>query len=186
MNTAGAGALSALDHEVAIPGLGYIGLPAAALLASFGWLVCGVDVSENIVDTVNAGGVHIEEHDLGWLLGETIASERLVVFTKFPSASYYMIAASTPLGPNNSPDISYVEAAARTIAPKILPGACIIVESKSPVGTTERVAQTMPTCGPGLLCPTTARLTNVTLRWPIVPNACCPARSSLSWRRMIV
>ena len=56
------------DHQVAVIGLGYIGLPTAALLASYGWSVCGVDVSQRVVDTVNAGGVHIEERDLDKLV----------------------------------------------------------------------------------------------------------------------
>lgn len=152
-HTAGAGMLPAPEHEVAIIGLGYIGLPTAAVLASFGWRVCGVDVSEKIVDTVNAGGVHIEERDLDRLVSNAIASERLVAATKVPSASFYMIAVPTPLGANNSPDISYVEAAARAIAPTILPGACVIVESTSPVGTTERVAQIIAEMRPDLVVP---------------------------------
>ena len=58
------------DHQVAVIGLGYIGLPTAAVLASYGWNVCGVDVSEKVVETVNAGGVHIEERDLDRLVRE--------------------------------------------------------------------------------------------------------------------
>lgn len=141
------------EHEVAVIGLGYIGLPTAAVLAGHGWRVCGVDVSEKVVATVNAGGVHIEERDLDRLVGDAIASERLVASTQVPSASYYMIAVPTPLGPGNSPDISSVEAAARAIAPKILPGACVIVESTSPVGTTERVAQIIAEARPDLVVP---------------------------------
>lgn len=141
------------EHEVAIIGLGYIGLPTAAVLASHGWRVCGVDVSEKIVATVNSGGVHIEERDLDRLVSEAIASERLVASTEVPTASFYMIAVPTPLGPGNSPDISFVEAAARAIAPKILPGACVIVESTSPVGTTERVAAIIAELRPDLVVP---------------------------------
>jgi UDP-N-acetyl-D-mannosaminuronic acid dehydrogenase len=141
------------DHDVAVIGLGYIGLPTAAVLAGHGWQVCGVDVSEGIVRTVNAGGVHIEECDLDRLVSEAIASERLVASCDMPSASFYMIAVPTPLGPNKSPDISYVEAAARAIAPRILPGACVIVESTSPVGTTERVAEIIAGLRPDLVVP---------------------------------
>lgn len=143
----------AAEHEVAVIGLGYIGLPTAAVLASHGWRVCGVDVSQRVVDTVNAGGVHIEERDLDRLVSEVIASERLVAACNVPSASFYMIAVPTPLGPGKSPDISYVEAAARAIAPRILPGACVIVESTSPVGTTERVAEIIAELRPDLAVP---------------------------------
>jgi len=141
------------DHQVAVIGLGYIGLPTAALLASYGWQVCGVDVSEKVVATVNAGGVHIEERDLDKLVHDAITAQTLVASTQVPTASFYMIAVPTPLGPDNTPDISYVEAAARAIAPRILPGACVIVESTSPVGTTERVAAIIAEMRPDLVVP---------------------------------
>ncbi|WP_299194604.1 UDP-N-acetyl-D-mannosamine dehydrogenase [uncultured Erythrobacter sp.] len=141
------------DHQVAVIGLGYIGLPTAAVLASYGWNVCGVDVSEKVVETVNAGGVHIEERDLDRLVREASESEKLVAATEVPTAHYYMIAVPTPLTEENTPDISYVEAAARAIAPKVLPGACVIVESTSPVGTTERVAQIIAEMRPDLNLP---------------------------------
>ncbi|MEL7189581.1 MAG: UDP-N-acetyl-D-mannosamine dehydrogenase [Pseudomonadota bacterium] len=141
------------DHQIAVIGLGYIGLPTAAVLASYGWSVCGVDVTEEVVNTVNAGGVHIEEKDLDQLVHDAIASEKLVASMEVPAAHFYMIAVPTPLGDNKSPDIGYVEAAARAIAPKILPGACIIVESTSPVGTTEKVAKIIADMRPDLIIP---------------------------------
>lgn len=141
------------DHQVAVIGLGYIGLPTAAVLASHGWNVCGVDVSEKVVETVNAGGVHIEERDLERLVHEAIGSGHLSASLDVPSAHFYMIAVPTPLTDEHTPDISYVEAAARAIAPQVLPGACIIVESTSPVGTTERVAQIIAEMRPDLKLP---------------------------------
>jgi UDP-N-acetyl-D-mannosaminuronic acid dehydrogenase len=141
------------DHQIAVIGLGYIGLPTAALLASYGWSVCGVDVSQGVVDTVNAGGVHIEERDLEKLVHEAITARTLVASTEVPTASFYMIAVPTPLGEGKAPDISYVEAAARAIAPKLMPGACVIVESTSPVGTTERVAEIIAGLRPDLVVP---------------------------------
>lgn len=148
-----AGQHPAPDHQVAVIGLGYIGLPTAALLASYGWSVCGVDLSQQVVDTVNAGGVHIEERDLDKLVHDAITAQTLVASTQVPSASFYMIAVPTPLGADNAPDISYVEAAARAIAPRILPGACIIIESTSPVGTTEKVAAIIAEARPDLVVP---------------------------------
>ncbi|AUX69597.1 UDP-N-acetyl-D-mannosamine dehydrogenase [Porphyrobacter sp. HT-58-2] len=141
------------DHQVAVIGLGYIGLPTAALLASYGWRVCGVDVSRKVVETVNAGGVHIEERDLDKLVHDAITAQTLVASTEVPTASFYMIAVPTPLGEGKMPDIAYVEAAARAIAPKILPGACVIVESTSPVGTTERVAEIIAELRPDIVVP---------------------------------
>ncbi len=141
------------DHQVAVVGLGYIGLPTAAVLASYGWNVCGIDVSEKVVETVNAGGVHIEERDLDRLVREATESGRLTASIEVPTAHFYMIAVPTPLTDEKAPDISFVEAAARAIAPKILPGACVIVESTSPVGTTERVAQVIAELRPDLKLP---------------------------------
>lgn len=141
------------EHQVAVIGLGYIGLPTAAVLASYGWDVCGVDVSEEVVETVNGGGVHIEERDLDRLVSEAIETGRLTASTKVPSAHFYMIAVPTPLTDENLPDISYVESAARAIAPSILAGSCVIVESTSPVGTTEKVAQIIAEMRPDLQVP---------------------------------
>lgn len=141
------------DHQVAVIGLGYIGLPTAAVLASYGWDVCGVDVSEKVVETVNGGGVHIEERDLDRLVSEAIETGRLTASTKVPTAHFYMIAVPTPLTDENLPDISYVESAARAIAPSILPGSCVIVESTSPVGTTEKVAQIIAEMRPDIAVP---------------------------------
>lgn len=144
---------TAPDYQVAVIGLGYIGLPTAAVLASYGWHVCGVDISQKVVDTVNAGGVHIEEGDLDALVQDAVTAQALVASTEVPTASFYMIAVPTPLGPDNTPDISYVLAAARAIAPKVQAGACVIVESTSPVGTTERVAQVIAQLRPDLKLP---------------------------------
>lgn len=148
-----AGANPAPEYQVAVVGLGYIGLPTAAVLASYGWNVCGVDVSQKVVETVNGGGVHIEERDLDRLVSEAIETGRLTASTKVPSAHFYMIAVPTPLTDEKLPDISYVESAARAIAPSVQPGACIIVESTSPVGTTEKVAHIIAEMRPDLTVP---------------------------------
>ncbi|KPF63117.1 UDP-N-acetyl-D-mannosamine dehydrogenase [Porphyrobacter sp. AAP60] len=164
------------DHQVAVIGLGYIGLPTAALLASYGWSVCGVDVSQRVVDTVNAGGVHIEERDLDKLVHDAITAQTLVASTEVPTASFYMIAVPTPLGPDNAPDISYVEAAARAIAPKILPGACVIVESTSPVGTTERVAAIISELRPDLAVPRDGCADDADIALAYCPERVLPGR----------
>ncbi|MEE4154640.1 MAG: UDP-N-acetyl-D-mannosamine dehydrogenase [Erythrobacter sp.] len=141
------------EFQVAVIGLGYIGLPTAAVLASHGWKVCGVDVSHKVVETVNAGRVHIEEKDLDRLVQQAIESEKLSASLEVPSAHFYMIAVPTPLTEEKTPDISHVEAAARAIAMRIQPGACVIVESTSPVGTTERIAQIIAELRPDLKLP---------------------------------
>ena len=164
------------DHQVAVIGLGYIGLPTAALLASYGWSVCGVDVSPRVVKTVNAGGVHIEERDLDKLVHDAITAQTLVASTEVPTASFYMIAVPTPLGEGNTPDISYVEAAARAIAPKILPGACVIVESTSPVGTTERVAQIIAELRPDIVVPCDGSQDEADIALAYCPERVLPGR----------
>jgi UDP-N-acetyl-D-mannosaminuronic acid dehydrogenase len=164
------------DHQVAVIGLGYIGLPTAALLASYGWSVCGVDVSPRVVETVNAGGVHIEERDLEKLVHDAITARTLVASTEVPTASFYMIAVPTPLGENNAPDISYVEAAARAIAPRILPGACVIVESTSPVGTTERVAEIIAEARPDLVVPRDGMADEADIALAYCPERVLPGR----------
>jgi UDP-N-acetyl-D-mannosaminuronic acid dehydrogenase len=171
-----AGERPAPDHEVAVIGLGYIGLPTAALLASYGWSVCGVDVSQNVVDTVNAGRIHIEERDLDKLVQDAIGAQTLVASTQVPSASFYIIAVPTPLGPNNTPDTAYVEAAARAIAPKILPGACVIIESTSPVGTTERVAEIIAELRPDLMLPNADNADEADIALAYCPERVLPGR----------
>ncbi len=171
-----AGLHPAPDHQVAVIGLGYIGLPTAALLASYGWSVCGVDVSQKVVDTVNAGGVHIEERDLDALVRDAIKAETLVASTEVPTASFYMIAVPTPLGEGKMPDISYVEAAARAIAPRILPGACVIVESTSPVGTTERVAQIIAELRPDIVVPRDGSNEDADIALAYCPERVLPGR----------
>lgn len=164
------------EHQVAVIGLGYIGLPTAALLASYGWSVCGVDVSRRVVDTVNAGGVHIEERDLDKLVQEAITAQNLVASTEVPTASFYLIAVPTPLGEGKTPDISYVEAAARAIAPKIMPGACVIVESTSPVGTTERVAEIIAELRPDIVVPRDGSTEEADIALAYCPERVLPGR----------
>ena len=147
------GASLAVTADIAVIGLGYIGLPTAAVLASYGWNVCGVDVTPHVVETVNAGGVHIEERDLDGLVYKAIHEKKLTASLEVPSARYYMIAVPTPLTEDKAPDIGFVEKAARSIAPKLLPGSCVIVESTSPVGTTERVAEIIAEARPDLKLP---------------------------------
>jgi UDP-N-acetyl-D-mannosaminuronic acid dehydrogenase len=127
--------------NVVMVGLGYIGLPTAALIASKKIHVVGVDVSQDVVDTINKGEIHIVEPDLAGLVHHVVKKSYLKATTTPVSSDVYLIAVPTPFKENFQPDISYVENAIRAIIPVIGPGALVIIESTSPVGTTEKMQQ---------------------------------------------
>lgn len=140
---------------LAIIGLGYIGLPTAAMFASAGIDVTGVDVSQRAVDAVNAGTAHIEEGELDELVGHCVAAGRLrAVGTPLP-ADNFIIAVPTPVGHdvNHTPDVSYVRAAGLSIAKVLKRGDLVILESTSPVGTTRMLAELLASERPDLTFP---------------------------------
>jgi len=127
--------------SVVMVGLGYIGLPTAALIASKGINVTGVDIHQNVVDTINKGEIHIVEPDLDGLVHYVVKEGFLKASTTSIEADVYLIAVPTPFKGEFEPDISYVEAATNAILPTINDGALIIIESTSPVGTTEKIQE---------------------------------------------
>ena len=138
---------------VCVIGLGYIGLPTAALLANKEFLVSGVDVNKDVVSTINEGKIHIVEADLGAFVKSAISTGRLKAFIKMQPSDVYMICVPTPLHKNNNmskPNIDYVLAATKSIAPFIKSGDLIILESTSPVGTTKKIQQTLIDYGANL------------------------------------
>mgnify|MGYP002083841413 CR=1 FL=1 len=139
--------------DVAIIGLGYIGLPTAAIVASAGLRVVGVDIRKSVVETVNSGGVHIEEPDLDTLVKKVVAEGRLSASIDIPSADVFIIAVPTPCDDEHRPDVGSVLAASRALAPALRPGNLIILESTSPVGTTEQVCAAIAEARPDLRVP---------------------------------
>jgi len=127
--------------EVCVVGLGYIGLPTAAVLASRGCRVHGMEVNPSVVETISEGKTHIVEPDLDMLVQAAVGSGRLRAHTAPAEASVFLICVPTPLTSEKEPDLSYVEAASEAIAPVVRPGSLIVLESTSPPGTTERVAE---------------------------------------------
>lgn len=123
--------------KVCVVGLGYIGLPTASLLCSRGFEVLGVDVSTRIVETINSGNIHIVEPDLDVLVRSAVHSQLLRASLTPEPADVFMIAVPTPIDEHKRPDLRAVESAARAIAPFVRPGNLVILESTSPVGTTE-------------------------------------------------
>ena len=124
-------------HSVCVVGLGYIGLPTASLLGTKGYEVLGVDVSDKVVNTINRGEIHIVEPDLDLLVKSAVNSGNLKAATQPAEADVFIIAVPTPFKEGYVPDLSYVETATRNIAPYIKPGNLVILESTSPVGTTD-------------------------------------------------
>ncbi len=134
-----------LASTCCILGLGYIGLPTAAVLARAGHRVIGVDVNAQVVATVNQGQIHIMEPDLDQAVADSVSSGALSAQLRPAQADVFLIAVPTPFRSGTDgipqPNIDYVLAVARAIAPVLLPGNLVLLESTSPVGTTEQVAQ---------------------------------------------
>jgi UDP-N-acetyl-D-mannosaminuronic acid dehydrogenase len=138
---------------VCVIGLGYIGLPTAVMIASSGMKALGVDIRQDIVDTLNKGGAHFSEPGLDELLDKVVADGSLRGFVEPQPADCFIIAVPTPFNGDHSPDLSYVDSAARSIAKVLRPGNLVILESTSPVGTTERVARILQEQNPEIAAP---------------------------------
>lgn len=139
-----------MNQKVCVVGLGYIGLPTAALLASRGHQVLGVDISQHAVDTINSGCIHIVEPDLDGYVHAAVGRGLLNAQTEPGHADVFMICVPTPFhagGEIPQPNLDYVMAAARSIAPFVQAGNLIILESTSPVGTTKVMAQELALSG---------------------------------------
>lgn len=129
------------NTKVTMMGLGYIGLPTAALIASKGIHVMGVDVQQDVVDTINSGKIHIVEPALDGLVKHDVERGYLKASTTTAKSDVFLIAVPTPFkGDEHEPDLKYVESATRMILPQLEAGNLFIIESTSPVGTTEKMA----------------------------------------------
>ena len=145
-------------HEiktVSVIGMGYIGLPTCAIFASRGLEVIGIDVNAAVVEKVNRGEIHIVEPDLDGLIQKVVANGRLKAFTKPQAADAFIIAVPTPITDDHKPDVSYVYAAAKSIAPILKAGDLVVLESTSPVGTTRKMCALLAAARPDLKFPDT-------------------------------
>jgi UDP-N-acetyl-D-mannosaminuronic acid dehydrogenase len=129
------------DLKVVMMGLGYIGLPTAALITSRGIQVQGIDVNQSVVDTVNSGKIHIVEPALDGLVKHVVEKGLLKANINPDNADVFLIAVPTPFKGDHEPDLKYVESATKMIIPKLKEGNLFILESTSPVGTTEKMAK---------------------------------------------
>lgn len=128
------------ELKVVMMGLGYIGLPTAALIASKGIKVQGVDVNKSVVDTINEGKIHIVEPELDGLVKNVVENQFLKASTQPDIADVYLIAVPTPFKEGHKPDLRYVESATRMVLPYLKENDLFIIESTSPVGTTDKMA----------------------------------------------
>jgi UDP-N-acetyl-D-mannosaminuronic acid dehydrogenase len=138
---------------VSIIGLGYVGLPTAAVLASKGVEVVGVDVNQYTVDTINQGKIHIVEPELDSLVHKAVRDNYLKAVIEPEKADVFMLAVPTPFKDNYEPDLSYIKSAAKAIAKVLEKGNLIILESTSPVGTCEKMMEWMREERPDLSFP---------------------------------
>lgn len=127
--------------KVVFLGLGYIGLPTAAVAAHHGYEVVGVDVNPDVVKTINQGKIHIVEPNLDKIVKESVQSGHLRAVSKPETADAFFIVVPTPFKQNHRADITYVEAATRSVIPYLKPGDLFVIESTSPVFTTEHMAE---------------------------------------------
>lgn len=141
--------LRAFD-KVSVVGLGYIGLPTAAFIASKGIPVVGIDVNQDAVDSINAGKVPFFEPGFGELLARVVNEGTLTAQTEQIEANAYIVCVPTPFREDHSVDTKYIQAAAEALAPHLKPGALVVLESTSPPGTTEDMAKHLVELRPDL------------------------------------
>lgn len=156
--------------KISVIGLGYIGLPTAAMFASRKLEVVGVDVNQKAVDTINQGKIHIVEPDLDMLVQAAVHGGYLRASTTPEEADAFLIAVPTPFKEHHEPDLSYIQAAAQSIAPVLKAGNLVILESTSPVGATEQLTQWLAHERPDLSFPLNGEMN------PDVSVAHCPER----------
>jgi UDP-N-acetyl-D-mannosaminuronic acid dehydrogenase len=139
--------------SVSVIGLGYIGLPTAAMFASRKVKVIGIDINQHAVDTINQGKIHIVEPDLDMVVHAAVTEGFLRATTQPEPAEAFLIAVPTPFKGDHEPDLIYVRAAAESIASVLKKGDIVILESTSPVGTTEQMLQWLVAARPDLCFP---------------------------------
>lgn len=140
-------------HTISVVGLGYIGLPTAAVFAARRIKVVGVDVNQDTVNLINKGKVHIVEPDLDMVVHAAVAGGYLRATIHPEPADAFLIAVPTPFKENHVPDLGFIEKASKAIAPVLKKGDLVILESTSPVGTTEQMAGWLAECRPDLSFP---------------------------------
>lgn len=156
-------------ETISVIGLGYIGLPTAAVFASKGKKVVGVDINTRAVETINRGAIHIVEPDLDQVVHAAVTRGDLRATTQPEAADAFLIAVPTPFKDGHQPDLRFVKAAAESIAPVLKKGDLVILESTSPVGSTEQMADWLAAARPDLRFPQQSEAPDVFIAY-------CPER----------
>lgn len=139
--------------RISMIGLGYIGLPTAAVFAAYGTEVLGIDVSQKVVDTINSGKIHIVEPELDGIVHKAVNEGKLRASLTPEPADAFVIAVPTPFKEGYQPDLSYIRSAGNMIAPVLKKGDLVILESTSPIGATEQLAEWLAEARPDLSFP---------------------------------
>lgn len=147
------------NKKICVIGLGYIGLPTAATLAARGLQVMGIDINPAVVASINQGAAHIVEPGLNQLVSDAVKNKLLRATSTMEAADIFIIAVPTPFKENHQPDLSYVYAAVKMLAPVLTKNNLIILESTSPVGTTEAIRDQLAKLRPDLKFPSTDNTT---------------------------
>ncbi len=140
-------------QKISFLGLGYVGLPSAAVFADSGLKVLGVDINKAVIDTINSGRAHIVEPGLDELLNKVVGNGDFRAASKAEPSDAFVIAVPTPFKEDNTPDLKYVQSAAEMIAPLLAKGNLVVLESTSPVGATEQLAHWLQEERPDLAVP---------------------------------
>lgn len=163
--------------SISVIGLGYIGLPTAAMFAARKINVVGVDVNRRAVDIINEGKIHIVEPELDMLVHAAVTEGYLRATVTPEPADAFLIAVPTPFQDDHAPDLSYVRAAAESVAKVLKRGDIVILESTSPVGTTEAMTQWLAAARPDLRFPSpTGEAGNVDVHVAYCPERVLPGR----------
>jgi UDP-N-acetyl-D-mannosaminuronic acid dehydrogenase len=145
------------SKRISVLGLGYVGLPVSAAFASRGFDVIGIDIQPSIVEVINSGRIHIVEPDLDMLVQAAVSAGKLRATLQVEPADVFIIAVPTPFKDGHEPDLSYVRQATEMIAPLLKKGNLVILESTSPVGTTEHICDWIGALRPDLVLPDSLR-----------------------------
>ena len=162
--------------KIVVVGLGYIGLPTATMFASRRCSVLGVDIDPRVVEIVNEGRIHIVEPELDMLVNSAVGSGNLRASLSPEAADAFLIAVPTPFKTGKVPDLTYVKAATEAIAPFLVPGNTVILESTSPVGTTEQMAGWLSNLRPDLRLPLDSSDTDIDVHIAYCPERVLPGK----------